>query len=215
MTTSRPPATRPGSRPDVVADAAIALLAARGLRGLTHRAVDEVAGLPAGSTSNVARTRAALLELAVRRLATREAQVLLPREAPEAEAGLDGFARMCALALHRSVTDHRELTVARYELALEATRRPELRAHYDRAGVGTFREPLESMLREAGSPDPRSHALSVISWCEGMLFSCAAGTHHAEPPAHEELLTGLRELLRGMLGGTALASPADGSTTPR
>lgn len=200
MTTSRAPVPRPSGRADLVADAAIGLIAARGLRGLTHRAVDEAAGLPSGSTSNVARTRAALLELTVRRLAAREAAVLLPEELPSADAGLDGFARMCATALHRSVTAHRELTVARYELALEATRRPELRARYDETGISTFRTPLVAMLRESGSPDPARHALSVIAWCDGLLFSCTAGSYHADPPSHREVLTGLRELLGGMVG---------------
>ncbi|GAA0637739.1 hypothetical protein GCM10009535_12750 [Streptomyces thermocarboxydovorans] len=64
------------ARADLVADTALALLAERGMRGLTHRAVDVAAGLPQGSTSNVARTRQALLEPAVRRLADREARVL-------------------------------------------------------------------------------------------------------------------------------------------
>ncbi|MFB7848498.1 hypothetical protein ACFC34_15810, partial [Streptomyces sp. NPDC056053] len=66
------------SRADLIADAALALLAERGMRGLTHRAVDERAGLPQGSTSNCARTRQSLLETAVRRLAEREARVLAP-----------------------------------------------------------------------------------------------------------------------------------------
>ncbi len=72
----------PGARADLVADTALALLAGRGMRGLTHRAVDEAAGLPQGSTSNVARTRQALLELAVRRLADREERVLALHELP-------------------------------------------------------------------------------------------------------------------------------------
>ncbi len=199
MTTPRPAAGSPGSRADLVADAAITTLAGHGLRGLTHRAVDAAAGLPAGSTSNIARTRAALLEVTVRRLAVREAQVLLPEETPPAGAGLDGFARMCATALHRSVSEHRELTVARYELALEATRRPALRALYDHVGTSTFRLPLIAMLREAGSPEPERHALSVIAWCDGVLFSCTAGGSSTEPPSPDDLLTGVRELLRGML----------------
>ncbi|MET9923041.1 TetR family transcriptional regulator, partial [Streptomyces sp. NPDC006435] len=66
------------SRAALIADAALALLAERGMRGLTHRAVDERAGLPQGSTSNYARTRQSLLEAAVRRLAEREARVLAP-----------------------------------------------------------------------------------------------------------------------------------------
>jgi DNA-binding transcriptional regulator YbjK len=44
-------------RKTVIADAAIALLAAAGAKGLTHRAVDAQAGLPAGSTSFYCRTR--------------------------------------------------------------------------------------------------------------------------------------------------------------
>lgn len=41
--------------------AAIDLLGTQGLRALTHLRIDEAAGLPRGSTSNVFRTRAALL----------------------------------------------------------------------------------------------------------------------------------------------------------
>ena len=50
----------PGGRARQVADAAIAVLADHGGRGLTHRAVDQAAGLAPGTTSNYARTREAL-----------------------------------------------------------------------------------------------------------------------------------------------------------
>ncbi len=116
--------TTGASRADLVADTALALLAERGMRGLTHRAVDETAGLPQGSTSNVVRTRQALLELTVRRLADREAKVLALEEMPDPRGGPDALADGLALATHRSLTRNRELTLARYELALEATRRP-------------------------------------------------------------------------------------------
>ncbi|MGO2599876.1 MAG: TetR/AcrR family transcriptional regulator [Brevibacterium aurantiacum] len=49
------------SRRDVVTDSAIAVVAEQGVRGLTHRAVDALAELPVGSTSNVYRTRDALI----------------------------------------------------------------------------------------------------------------------------------------------------------
>ncbi|CAM5478345.1 hypothetical protein SRIMM317S_06848 [Streptomyces rimosus subsp. rimosus] len=133
--TGKSEAAKATPRHDRIADAALSLLAERGLRGLTHRAVDEAAGLPQGSTSNLARTRAALLETAVRRLADREAAVLTPPEMPDAAgSGPAALADALSLGLHRSLTRHRDLTVARYELALEATRRPELRAIYDRTG---------------------------------------------------------------------------------
>ncbi|WP_189544888.1 TetR/AcrR family transcriptional regulator, partial [Streptomyces gelaticus] len=52
-----------------LADAAIGTLAAEGMRGLTHRAVDQRAGLAEGSCSYYFRTRQALLQAAVERLA--------------------------------------------------------------------------------------------------------------------------------------------------
>jgi DNA-binding transcriptional regulator YbjK len=193
-------------RAELIADTALALLAERGMRGLTHRAVDEAAGLPQGSTSNHARTRQALLEAAVRRLAEREAAVLTVTEMPAALGGEDrgGSALLdgLSLALHRYLTEHSGLLVARYELALEATRRPELREFYDRTG-GRFRGPLVAMMAEAGSPEPERHALTLIAWCEGLMFSCAAGSYHAAVPGREELRTGFAELLRGMLGPRA------------
>ncbi|MFE1957054.1 TetR/AcrR family transcriptional regulator [Streptomyces sp. NPDC059479] len=190
----------PTPRARLIADTALALLAERGMRGLTHRAVDEAAGLPQGSTSNHARTRQALLEVAVRRLAEREAQVLAPDEMPDAVGGTDGGPTdALALALHRYLTRHPELLVCRYELALEATRRPELRAYYDAAGR-QFREPLIAMMTAAGSPEPERHALSLVAWCEGLMFSCAVGSYHNAVPSLDELRRGFEELLRGMLG---------------
>ncbi|MFC8141916.1 TetR/AcrR family transcriptional regulator [Streptomyces paradoxus] len=188
------------SRSDLVADTALALLAERGMRGLTHRAVDEAAGLPQGSTSNLARTRQALLELTVRRLADREARVLALHEMPDPGAGAASLADALALATHRALTGHRALTLARYELALEATRRPELRAFFDATGA-RFRDQLAALVSGLGSTDPARHTLSLIAWGDGLMFSCVAGSFGAEVPSLEEVRAGLRELLEGMLGG--------------
>ncbi|MFH9245248.1 TetR/AcrR family transcriptional regulator [Streptomyces lydicus] len=234
------------SRPQLIADTALRLLAERGMRGLTHRAVDEAAGLPQGSTSNLARTRAALLEAAVGRLAEREAAVLTPDELPrpqrdrpsgaetEAAPGAGGasgagpgagaasgagpaacgaevpaLAEVLSLALHRYLTHHRELLLARYELALEATRRPALREVYDRAGRA-FREPVVAMLAAAGSVAPERHALSVVAWCDGVLFSCTAGQFHAAVPTRAALRTSCAELLAGMLPGAGASRGGTG-----
>ncbi|MEV7992268.1 TetR/AcrR family transcriptional regulator [Streptomyces sp. NPDC086077] len=194
--------TTGASRADLVADTALALLAQRGMRGLTHRAVDEAARLPQGSTSNVARTRQALLELAVRRHAEREARVLALHEMPDPEGGLDALLDGLALAVHRSLTHHRELVVARYELALEATRRPELRAYYDATGA-RFRVQLNELVTAMGSTDPARHVLMLVAWGEGLMFSCVAGSFNAEVPGPDEVRAGLRELLGGMFGGAA------------
>ncbi|MFD4612313.1 MULTISPECIES: TetR/AcrR family transcriptional regulator [unclassified Streptomyces] len=187
-------------RADLVADTALALLAERGMRGLTHRAVDERAGLPQGSTSNLARTRQALLELAVRRLAEREARVLALHEMPDPRTGgLDSLVDGLALATHRALTRNRALTLARYELSLEATRRPELRSHFDAAGA-RFRDQLGALVSAMGSTAPERHVLSLVAWADGLMYSCVAGSFHARIPELDELRAGLRELLEGMFG---------------
>ncbi|GGL31232.1 TetR/AcrR family transcriptional regulator [Planomonospora parontospora] len=244
-------------RAELVAETAITLLAERGMRGLTHRAVDEAAGLPPGSTSNLARTRSALLELALARLTELEVELFSsfmagvvgeppvaggpglsagpggPGGRDGAEPGiggpggrdgagpgiggpgdreglpgrdgagpgsgrdaLDALAEMTARVLWAQLTVDRRRTVARYELALEATRRPELRAIYDRAG-GRFREPAVALLAAAGSPDPVRHGRQLVVFGEGVMFDAIVGA--GAEPTLDDLRRGVRELLAGML----------------
>ncbi|MGN9784123.1 TetR/AcrR family transcriptional regulator [Nonomuraea sp. ZG12] len=181
-------------RSEAVAEAAITLLAERGMRGLTHRAVDEAAGLPPGSTSNLARTRAALLELTLSRLTELEEQVFAGALTAPAPGDLP---ELMAQVLHVQLRDARR-TLARYELALEATRRPELRAIYDQAGR-RFRDPAVALLAAAGSTDPVRHARQVVAFGEGIMFDAIAGA--GAEPTLDELREAVRELLAGMLQG--------------
>lgn len=193
-------------RADAVADTAITLLAERGLRGLTHRAVDEAAGLPPGSTSNLARTRAALLELTLSRLTELEERAFdsasdLFRRLGAPASTLEGASLehdlpgQIAAMLHVQLRDRRR-TIARYELALEATRRPELRAIYDRAGR-RFRDPAVALLAAAGSRDPVRHARQLVAYGEGIMFDAVAGAGAEPSPA--ELREAIQDLLTGML----------------
>ncbi|GAA2878867.1 TetR/AcrR family transcriptional regulator [Streptosporangium fragile] len=188
-------------RAELVADTAIGLLVERGMRGLTHRAVDEAAGLPPGSTSNLARTRSALLELALARLTQLEAAVFQPVLSAAEPGDLDALAEMTAQALWAQLTVGRGSTIARYELALEATRRPELRRIYDRLGE-RFREPAVAILSAAGSSDPVRHARQVFAFSEGVMFDAVVGA--GAEPTLDDLRLGVREFLRGMLGGEDL-----------
>ncbi|MEV7966414.1 hypothetical protein AB0O34_10580 [Sphaerisporangium sp. NPDC088356] len=101
-----------------------------------------------------------------------------------------------ARLLHGQLTEGRRTTIARYELALEATRRPELRKVYDEAGR-RFREVAIAMLAAAGSAEPVRHGRWLVAFGEGVLFEAVAGA--GAVPALEELRDGMRELLRGML----------------
>ncbi|MER7764590.1 TetR family transcriptional regulator [Streptomyces sp. NPDC097619] len=82
--TPRPAAPPTADRRTLIADTAIALVAATGLRGLTHRAVDSAAGLSPGSTSYYFRTRTALIGACYDRLAALDLE--------EAGIGLPGTA---------------------------------------------------------------------------------------------------------------------------
>ncbi|RKE22966.1 TetR family transcriptional regulator [Streptomyces sp. TLI_171] len=184
----------------LIADAAIAVIAERGLRGLTHRAVDEAAGLPAGSTSNLARTRSALLESALVRIAELETAGLAVGEAPPGGSAREALVGVVADGLHQALTAGRSLTVARIELALEAARRPELRAVYDRLGAG-FLELAVGLLARAGSTEPAADARRLVRWCEGVLFNGTAGSGHAHPPTRAELAVDAERYLGALLGG--------------
>jgi AcrR family transcriptional regulator len=109
-----------------LADAGLAVLAEAGARGLTHRAVDAAAGLPAGTASNYFGTRDALLgalgERIFERLAPDEA-VLEPlaRREPSLDLLVDYVRYIVERLLARP-----ELPLALLELRLEAVRRPGL-----------------------------------------------------------------------------------------
>ncbi|MGW2376078.1 TetR/AcrR family transcriptional regulator [Kitasatospora sp. NPDC001683] len=193
-------------RPTLIADAAIDLIADAGLRGLTHRAVDDAAGLPAGSTSNLARTRAALLELVLTRIVERETAdypVFAEGELPGATLPPRALlVEVGAEVLFQALTSGRRLTLARLELALEATRRPELRAVYDRLGA-RFAELGAELLAAAGSTDPEADARRLIRWCDGVLFNATAGSGHWHVPMPEELRAEIDRYLAALLDGEA------------
>ncbi len=182
-------------RAALIADTAIAILAERGTRGLTHRAVDEAAALPPGSTSNHARTRAALLELALSRLVERQEAAFsaaLAAVAPGERGKAADLAALVARAMHTAMTEQRETTIARYELAMEANRRPELRKVYDELGR-RYREPVTALLTAAGSPDPVRQGRQLVAYAEGLLFDAVVGA--GGTPSLDDLRAAFGELL--------------------
>jgi len=183
-----------------VGDAAIAVLAEQGARGLTHRAVDQAAGLPPGTTSNYARTRAALLTLALTRID--ELDTAEAADGPEAaEAELAG---VLAMVLDRWITDPgaRRRVLARFELALEATRRPEMRAVYDEMGRA-IRAQVAGLLAAAGAAYPERDAWTLIAWAEGTAFYALAGAGGSAVPSRAELRAQAAGLVATMIPGGA------------
>jgi AcrR family transcriptional regulator len=187
-----------------VGDAAIAVLAEQGARGLTHRAVDAAAGLPPGTTSNYARTRAALLTLALARIAeldTADGVRHVPgsQDPPDDPVSPFRLAEGLAWMLHRMITDAatRRRVLARFELAFEAARRPELRAAYDEMGQD-FRDQAARLLAAVGSVEPERDAWTLIAWMEGTAFYALAGAGGPAAPTADTMRTQLTGLIMSM-----------------
>ncbi|MGA9747312.1 MAG: TetR/AcrR family transcriptional regulator [Nocardioides sp.] len=156
-------------RRSVLADAGLTVLAREGARGLTHRAVDLGAGVPAGTTSNYFRSRTALIEGLVARIGER----LAPE--PEVQATLG--ARPATRALFRDylndivrrLTENSEVALALFELRLEAARRPEaqeLMAAWLREG---FRADI-AFNEAAGLPGGATEIALFHYALDGLLF---------------------------------------------
>jgi DNA-binding transcriptional regulator YbjK len=142
------------------------------MRGLTHRAVDRAGGLPEGSCSYYFRTRHALLQAAVDRLAetdTTEGRLRAADPTDPAEV-----AAVLVRLIQHWIGPARARTLARYELALEATRRPDLRRVL--AGTGALlRRSVEAILGELGVSDPPRQAPLLIAYLDGLVFDQIAG----------------------------------------
>jgi DNA-binding transcriptional regulator YbjK len=156
------------ARRDAIADAAIRLVATQGLRGLTHRGVDVAAGLPPGSTSYYLRTRKALLTACLDRMLALDAGTVVPSD--HRAAPLDLLVET-VLQLSR---EQPERQVARYELALEATRQPEIRAVMDHH-ARQLRLVLARMLAHGGIRDPDEASWPVAAMVDGLLRDRVTG----------------------------------------
>jgi hypothetical protein len=102
--------------------------------------------------------------------------------------------------LDRWITDPgaRRRVLARFELALEATRRPELRAAYDEVGR-VIRGQAVQLLAISGSADPERDAWTLIAWMEGTVYYALAGAGAAVSPALDVLRDQLGRLLATMI----------------
>jgi DNA-binding transcriptional regulator YbjK len=182
------------NRRAAIADAAIELVATRGLRGLTHRAVDEQAGLPPGSTSYYLRTRGALLTACVNRMLERD----LARGSMGPPADLDLEELLVGMVVNLARDRPNDL-IARYELSLEASRQPELRDAIIQGGR-LLREGLADLLAGLGIPDAGTAAWPVAAMMDGLLYDrvAGAGTTLSAEAFESAVRQTLAALLRGL-----------------
>ena len=138
------------ARQTVILDTTLALLAERGLAGVTHRAVDEAAGLPQGSTSYYYSKKIVLIEAAAQHLA-----VLLDEDCDHVRRH---FAELIAARKHDQAMDYvardllkladegRSLLLARFEITLAGTRNRDLKDIADRLSQAA-RRPIAFFLK--------------------------------------------------------------------
>lgn len=184
-------------RRERVLDAAIAVLGAGGSRALTHRAVDAAAGLPAGSSSNVARTRSELVAGVLDRLLEREASAwerLAAGPGGGSPTGPAGTAAVVAALLRELAGSGRELTLARHALFVEAAFDPELQER-----IATARTRIEvwgaAWLERLGTPLDADGVRALLAVVEGWLVLAVSAPSVAPDP---------ETVLRRVLGGAQL-----------
>jgi DNA-binding transcriptional regulator YbjK len=189
--------TKSQARRALILDTSLQLLAEKGARGITHRGIDERAGIPQGSTSNVFRTRAALVQATVEHHLERELEFIdavrgsLPEKITISElaavlaTGVDGVAS----------PDMAELAAARFEIYLEGRRNPQVAAGlaFPRQSVTAL---AADLLKRAGIKHPDKNAALLIPFIEGLnadrLFNPATAV------SHDDTVKALGNFLKGL-----------------
>jgi DNA-binding transcriptional regulator YbjK len=149
-------------------DAAIEVIASEGSRGLTHRAVDRHLGLAEGSTSTYFRTRDALVTAAVARMVELEYEAAGSVQTTAASRA--EMAQMIAAMIDFAVSPgNRERELARYELGLEASRRPQLEDAFI-GGRDRLVTQAARILREAGCSEPERSAPALALFINAIVL---------------------------------------------
>ncbi|MFJ9780282.1 TetR/AcrR family transcriptional regulator [Amycolatopsis sp. NPDC101161] len=167
-----------------IAQAAIEVVAKRGIDGVTHRAVAAAAGVPLGSTTYHFATLDDLLEVALHEAAEKNVHALKEWESalpPDAD-----FAAALADLVMGYINEQYRDTVVEYDLYVAALHRPALRkasAAWDDALIAFF----------GSRTDPLTGRLLAGLFC-GLLMQAAL----ADPrPTREEIETLFRRAIEG------------------
>lgn len=167
-------------------DAAIDLLGTRGPRSLTHRAVDEAAGVPAGSASNYFRTREALLLGITERLEERDRHDFATLPHPPATPAdlIDALTWFATRAIGPDLARTR----ARLALLSESGATPSIaeavaRGHHRlRAAAAEFATTAGLSTADAGI---------VVDYLDGVIIHHTPGSTDDPRPGIERLVTAL------------------------
>jgi DNA-binding transcriptional regulator YbjK len=159
---------RGAARRQALLGAAVKLLAREGARAVTHRAVAREAGTTHGAPRYYFATRDELLDEALRQIAARqvdEVEAFLGRPRPAEPAAQ---ASRLASFVGGVVTADPDGAIARYELFLEAARRPKLRPALEEWGAAYTK--LFAAELTAHAADPEAEAELLLNLLNGLIL---------------------------------------------
>lgn len=165
-----------------ILDTAIGILADEGVGGLTHRHVDDRAHLPAGTTSNYFRTRQALLEATAARTVELHWQRVEFVRAAVGSLARDGVKALMTTMLAEPDEQMRRYTLARFELFMEGTRRPELQPYLAQLQAAAVKS--ATLIFQAAGFEPTTKQMEELSrLLNGYMFSKLTIPNPDEDPA--------------------------------
>lgn len=163
------------ARRRALADGALRVLAASGLHGFSHRAVDTAAELPAGTAANYFGSRDALLAAAAERvLELHEEDMAAAHGLVTGPVDREGLIGLLALSLETAAKLHRDRYLAVYELTLEATRRPALQKTFEAVRSAAI-EFTHEQHQTLGLATSRREVETLITLYGGALFTLVTG----------------------------------------
>jgi AcrR family transcriptional regulator len=160
-----------GEGRDLLVAATVEVVAEKGLRGLTFRAVAARAGVNNSLVAHHFGTRQALLAAALEWAVEQSIDSTGLLELGSGDAFAD--------SLLASITEQPELQAFQYEMILEARRDPLFRADVGRL-YDRYQEVVEKSLREAGAAgDVTARARRVFATLDGLVLQYIAGLDEA------------------------------------
>jgi DNA-binding transcriptional regulator YbjK len=163
-------------------DAAIALLAADGARGLTHLRVDRHAGFADGTTSFYYQTRAALLRGAIDRVIELDVADFSGALNATGDGEVESFlSTLAEQAVRTAVEPERSRARARFELMMIASHDPDLGLVFDGLmdRFTAISEAAVAQVQPVGMPADeeliKEQAFAVVTFLGGFLLRLAYG----------------------------------------
>ncbi|MFD3707349.1 TetR/AcrR family transcriptional regulator [Nocardia sp. NPDC058658] len=186
-----------------IAAGAVELIATRGIRALTHRALDAQLALPPGSTSYYFRTRQALIEGVADGITARSrADFLAAQYESVNDRGDDPLgqsmdpvrvAHDIAGWLEHLLAHRRNDLIARHALIIEVLSDQELHARL--AGSLFSLDRATGLFEALGADEPRESAHDLLALLEGLVFDRFAGLRAGSAGDVDQLARPLAEFL--------------------